>query len=372
MKCASFLVRLPDELLIHIFSAGGFKLKDYVALSRVCKRLHHLASSYLYRDFIVSSRLSYKELNGFKKFGAHTRALDINNTPSMLTSDKAHINSTIRFPKFIINFPSITKFTFTDSLGISFNQFLFVIRKTLVLNPRLKHAEFRCITPARGVRIRDDIEKLLDEEMADGSYGKLKKLVVFYRGTKRSFEIGEINTSERMEAVRRAVGRSMESVLDLKVFVTNYLGVPPKGCEDRWASRGRWGMGSVKRVEIVIDCWPEFEMGVVDLSGEMVEELSVGTRKETMHLANIAENIHSRFPNVRVLKFFTVGRIGPGLTLHASDVRVIARRFLFLERVESGGEGYSECFSTGRRVFVIKMIHEIGGGVEVIEERVCK
>ncbi|EGX45227.1 hypothetical protein AOL_s00173g328 [Orbilia oligospora ATCC 24927] len=205
--------------------------------------------------------------------------------------------------------------------------------------------------------------------MTDGSYAKLEKLVVFYRGTKRSFEIGEINTSERMEAIRRAVGRSMESVLDLKVFVTNYLRMPPKGCEDRWVSRGRWGMSRVKRVEIVVDCWPELEMGVVDLSGEMVEELSVGTRKETINLANVAESIHSRFPNVRVLKFFTVGRKGAGLMLHVSDVRVITKRFLFLERVESGGEGYSECFSTGKSVFVIKMTHEIGGGVEVIEER---
>ncbi|KAF3174101.1 hypothetical protein TWF788_008811 [Orbilia oligospora] len=370
MTCASFLARLPDELLIHIFSAGGFKLKNYVALSRVCRRLHHLASSYLYRDFVVSNGLSYKELNGFKKFGAHTRTLDINYTPSMLTADKAHLNSTVGFPKFIINFPNITKFTFTDSLGISFNQFLFIIRKTLVLNPCLKHAGFRCRTPARGVGIRDDIEKLLDEEMTDGNYAKLEKLVVFYRGTKRAFEIGETNTSERMEAIRRAVGSSMESVSDLKVFVTNYLGVPPKGCEDRWTSRERWGMGRVKRAEIVVDCWPEWEMGAVDLSGEMVEELSVGTGKEMINLANVAENVHSRFPNVRVLKFFTVGRVGPALMLRASDVRVIARRFLFLERVESGGEGYSECFSTGRKVFVIKMIHEIGGGVEVIEERV--
>ncbi|KAK6514801.1 hypothetical protein TWF506_007163 [Arthrobotrys conoides] len=203
MRSISYLLQLPDELLIQILLTGDFKRKHFVILSRVCHRLHRLAGSYLYRE------------------------------------------------------------------------------KTLVSNLNLKHVEFHCLAPARGVGVRDDISKLLDEEMVDNEYARIETLGFVYTGSKKSFENGEVDVAERMGAVRRAVGRSMGSVLEFRIFVTNRLGRPPfEVFGDRWVVRGVWEMERVRKMEVVVDCWPWWEMGGVDLRGGWWRSWVLGRRGE--------------------------------------------------------------------------------------------
>ncbi|RVD83694.1 uncharacterized protein DFL_005473 [Arthrobotrys flagrans] len=344
------LLHLPDELLIQILSSGNFQLANFATLSRVCKRLNALAVGYLYNQFTVSHGLSYKELDGFRKFGAHTRVLEMHYTPLMLTADKARVNTTSGLPKFLTHFPNITKVVFINTLGISYNHFLYIIRKTLTSNLCLKHVEFHATVLAKNSALRGDIVELLDKPMVNGTFARLEKLVIVYTGNKR----GEMDAAERMEGFRKAVGRSLETVKELGVFVNSYLRRLPEVEERKgWECKGKWEMEGVRKVEVVVDCWPWWDMGVVDLGGGGVEELVVGVGVWEVK---------------RRLRM-----IGADGALQVSDLRDIARTLVYLERIVWfcklgwGDELYPK-FLTERKVFLVERVNGVGGRVEVREE----
>ncbi|KAK6355678.1 hypothetical protein TWF718_000071 [Orbilia javanica] len=383
MARSSYLLQLPEEVLVQILSTGGLSPKHFVALSRVCQRMHRLAVGYLYRDFFVSHGLSYNELDGFCKFGVYTRILEVNYTPNMLTADKTFLNTTRGFPNFVTTFPNITKFIFSDSMGISFSHFLYIIRKTLTINIRLTHAEFHSRVPAKGVTLKNEVRNLLEQPQicGDGAeFAKLARLVIAYIGNKDSYRKREMDTAERMEGFRRAIGRSMESVIELGVFVTSHVRRPPgqEGGykENGWGSKGLWEIRKVKKLDVAVDCWPYWEMGFVDLRGEQVEELTIGVRgvkgEEVGWFSDVPDNLYQRFPKTGVLKIFGEDRIGADLTLQVSDLRDIAnslpflRRIMWFSKLGEGDEHYPD-FLTERKVFLVERMEGVGGRADIKE-----
>ncbi|KAK6530636.1 hypothetical protein TWF281_007475 [Arthrobotrys megalospora] len=364
------LLHLPDELLIHILEVGDFQLKHFATLSVLCKRFNRLAIPYLYRRFKVSHGLSYKELDGYKKYGGHTRILEINYTTRMLTSDKTGMGTGRGVPLFLQNFPNITTFIFSDFLGISFNHFIFIIRTVVTLNLHLKNVEFHRREESGLASVKREVDAFLDKPMMNGGFAKVERLVVVYTGKYGIYKTERMNTADRMECLRRAFGRSLETVVELGVTATNYLKRPPevdgKGGGYFVEGAGWWECGrQLKVVEVAVDCWPFWEMPFVDLRGEGIEELRVAVRgvkqEEAGVFDDVPRNIHSRFPNIRVLKIFSLEEFGADMAMHLFDLENIAKQLLFLKTIvwftrltESSGAGVL----SSKKTFIVNRVRE--------------
>ncbi|KAK6500469.1 hypothetical protein TWF481_010812 [Arthrobotrys musiformis] len=380
MEDKTTLTALPPELLDQILSTGILKRSDFAVLARVCKRLHTLSIERLYREFTVSHKLSDKQLEGFKKYAIHTRSLEINFIFIVLVGDKTRMGTRGGCKTFLPSFGSITKFSFTGE-RYSFIQVLYITRKALTLNLRLKCFEliFRsdCLYDTRW----KDIEVLLDVEGEE--YAKLERLAVFFRSLSSSEAREEsngkqwwMNTVQNMEVVRRAIGQSMKSVVDFKVLATNSFQLPPEGVE--YSAGKRWEMGGVRKAEVMMDCWPYLESGVVDFGGEKVEEVKVvvGLIKgeEVGWFSDVPGNIYARFPNVKVLKIFCVDRIGADLTLQLRDLEEIAKKLAYLKEIvwfSKLNEGSTVPMTrdmTEKKKFVVERVGGAWGTVDIRED----
>ncbi|KAK6530460.1 hypothetical protein TWF694_003812 [Orbilia ellipsospora] len=237
------------------------------------------------------------------------------------------------------SFPNLRILALRDLMNLDENSFIHFLRELVTTNLTLKRFDCSRFRLGDSAPMDENLEKLLERPMNDGGYAQLEELNLVYFGSIDRHRSHKGDMAERVFYLRRALGRSVESVKSATIRITCSIARPtPKFVSGYFPIGDKIPFRKLKTLHITIDCFPIWDIPFISASFHTVEEVWLGlpcpNLREEENFEQVAKNINKHFPLLRILKIFARDKIGRECTMQISDLEKIANTIVSLEKIE--------------------------------------
>ncbi|KAF3940980.1 hypothetical protein ABW19_dt0208419 [Dactylella cylindrospora] len=209
---------------------------------------------------------------------------------------------------------------------------------------------------------------------------RLETLTLHFSGSQQNFRTEKGDVANRIEDLRLALGRSVETIRGAEVRIGSLAtGLGPETSRLQKAgyippaSFLPWNFLVLKNLSLMVDCFPAFTLLFIKANFATVENLTLTIRGPLRPMSiyeheDIPTNIREQFPNLCRLNIFSTQRFGGPAAIACYHLVATAARVTLLKDIRYiFSEDYSESKCEMKRFTVNRDEHGEISGLEESE-----